>query len=212
MPVVTYNPAKIGTLIISYYRCGTHFLADSIQDLYPDISISNYNEICNDNTILELEKLTVSNHGYNVAILNNVVPKFYLTSANELLKKWHVVGLSRRNKVSHYISACLWQMNQEALKKNQPAIFNHHGTQYNTYKQRLTKPVYQPIDNVIIWLQEQLINGYVPCDLWLDYEDLPYLPTRDIQWQPNQYNDIALSDLFINHFEIQDLLENFRIE
>lgn len=208
---IIYDPKKIGTLIIGFYRCGTHYLADNIIDVNPDVDIHNRYEICNNNTIDELVSISNTCQKYNVAILNNCVPKFYLTSATELLKKWHVINLSRKDKVSHYISHYLWMIGREIEDQNQPGIFDHHGTSNRTYKQHLKDPIYHPIDYVVIWLQQQLINKYIPHDCSIDYKDLQYLPTYHINWQPNDYRDITLSSLFTNHQEIQNLLENFHL-
>ena len=86
IPVIDHN--KVGTLILGYYRNGTHFLKDVIVDQYP--SIQQFDEVCNDNTMAELEKLTWL-PGYKICILNNSIPKFFLVGRRDLLEKWFVV-------------------------------------------------------------------------------------------------------------------------
>jgi len=198
---------KVGTLILGYYRNGTHFLKDVIVDQYP--SIQNFDEICNNNTIVELEALTKIPK-YKICILNNTVPKFFLVGRKDLLKKWHVINLTRHNKIHHFISHWFWQQNTMQERLEDSGQFRHHGTDYQSYKNALAYGQrIHSTDAIVVWLQEQLINYHLPNDVTVDYSELPIYATNNIQWQPNKYETITLKDLFSNHKEIEDLLTRF---
>jgi hypothetical protein len=203
------NRDKVGTLILGYYRNGTHFLKDVIADQDP--SIQQYGEICNDNTTAELEKLTALS-GYKICILNNVTPKFFLAGRRDLLEKWHVINLTRADKIHHFISHWFWLQNTEQERIQNSGQFQHHGTDHSSYKHFVDQGqnTYDT-DFIAVWLQEQLINYLLPSDATVDYSELPNYATDDIQWQPNMYDTVTLEDLFSNHKEIQQLLGNFTI-
>ena len=203
---------KIGTLIIGYYRTGTHFLQDVIADQYTD-KIEITNEICNDNTIHDLEQLTTSAAPYKLSILNNCAPKFYLTGSNELLTHWHIINLTRNNKVEHFISHWFWYQNSIEDQLIGGVKFKHHGTSNDVYKESLgTVKKEIPLDFVTTWLQEQLINRYIKSDIILDYSDLSKLQSNNIKWTPNRYDDIRLNDIADNYKEIENLLLNFKLD
>lgn len=203
------DPNKVGTLILGYYRNGTHFLKDVIIDQNP--LIRQYDEVCNDNTIAELEKLTVLS-GYKVCILNNTVPKFFLAGRRDLLEKWHVINLTRNDKIHHFISHWFWQQNTVQERFQDSGQFRHHGTDHRSYKNFVSQGRNTcNTESIIVWLQEQLINHHLPGDVTVDYSELPNYATDNIQWQPNKYDTIALEDLFDNHKEIQQLLGKFTI-
>ena len=200
---------KVGTLILGYYRTGTHFLKDVIVDRHPE-NIRVFDEICNDNTLTELKRLTDS-RAYNICILNNTIPKFLLASRPDLLQKWHVIHLSRNNKVQHFISHWFWMRNTHNERLQDSGQFKHHGTKYSSYKNSIIERTIYDINLIVVWLQEQLINYVIPSDATLDYHDLPKYATDNIQWQPNQYESLQLQDLFENYKEIENLLSNFKI-
>jgi hypothetical protein len=205
-----WNQNKVGTLIISYYRCGTHFLHDSIKDQCPYYT-ETMGEICNDNSIQQLNELTNSK-SYKICILNNSSPKFYLTSATDLLSKWHVINLTRKNKIQHFISHWFWFQNDPEQRQVDSGIFSHHNTDNSVYRQqshKIKKAI--PVDFVIQWLQEQLINNYVTSDVVIDYDELINYQSDHIRWTPNRYEDIGLDNIIINYEEIKNLLSNFNI-
>ena len=207
IPMVNHN--KVGTLILGYYRNGTHFLKDVIVDKHPHIK--QFDEVCNDNTLAELERLTAIPE-YKICILNNTVPKFFLASRLDLLKKWHVINLTRSDKVQHFISSWFWMQNTTQERLQDSGQFKHHGTDHNNYKNLVTKgPITYNTSSVVVWLQEQLINYHLHSDVTVDYGELPSYATNNIQWQPNKYDAITLEDLFVNHNEIQHLLGNFTV-
>jgi hypothetical protein len=198
---------KVGTLILGYYRNGTHFLSDVIADHH--LKIRQYGEICNDNTLADFETLTKI-PGYKICILNNTVPKFFLKGRKDLLKKWHVINLTRNDKVHHFISNWFWMQNSEQERLRDTGQFKHHDTDHSSYKNLLTDGrITYDIHLIATWLQEQLINLYLPSDVTIDYSELPDLATNNIKWQPNRYDTITLNDLFDNHKEIENLLANF---
>jgi len=206
-----WNQNKVGTLIISCYRSGTHFLQDAIAEHCP-FPTEIIGEICTGNSIQQLIDLTNSNAPYKLCILNNSAPKFYLTTAEKLLSNWHVIDLTRHNKVNHFISHWFWFQNTLEQQQNDTGKFRHHNTDHSVYCQYLNeikKTV--SLDFVIVWLQEQLINRFVKSDVSIDYTELIEYQSDTIRWLPNSYENIQLSDIIINHKEITDLLLNFNI-
>lgn len=207
-----FDLSKRGTLIISYYRSGTHFLQDVISEkciLYN----KRYGEICTvNNGIQQLEELTkLSDVNYNICILNNTVPKLYLRNKRNLLLNWHTIRLTRKNKVSHFISHWFWQLNTLEQQKQNSGAFLHNSTTYEKYTNQLQQHGKATIDISFVesWLMEQLILELIPVDEEIDYDDLCDLTPLDFSWTPNQYNTIALSDIFVNHNELEDLLLSF---
>jgi hypothetical protein len=207
IPLVDYD--KVGTLILGYYRNGTHFLKDVIVDQNPDII--QLDEVCNDNTLAELERLTDISK-YKICILNNTVPKFFLASRRDLLQKWHVINLTRNDKVHHFISHWFWMQNTIQERFQDTGQFRHHNTDHDSYKNMLVKDrsTYD-IQAIVVWLQEQLINYYLDNNATVDYSELPSYATDNIKWQPNKYGTIDLIDIFDNHKEIEDLLGHFTV-
>jgi hypothetical protein len=201
------DKSKKGTLILGYYRNGTHFLQDTILDLYPGIQV--YDEIGNDNTINDLEQLTQSS-GYKICILNNTAPKFYLAGRRDLLDQWHIINLTRNNKVQHFISYWFWEQNTLQERISNSGKFSHHNTKHDVYKNSmLGNKVCYDIEAIIAWLQEQLINFHIAYNETVDYDELPKYQTDNISWTPNQYHSIGLADIFENHQEIHNLLSSF---
>ena len=205
-----WNEHKVGTLIVSHYRNGSHFLNDVIVDQFD--RAKRKGEICEDNTIDELAVLTNNDSDYKVCILNACQPKFYLVDS-DLLSKWHVVNLTRKNKIDHFISYWFWFQNSDHERVNGSGVFGHHGTDsevYRTYANKIKQHV--PVELVIQWLQEQLINYHIRSDFSIDYNDLKDLSTKNIKWNPNQYKDIKLEDIVINADEIKNLLLKFNLK
>ncbi len=201
------DTAKTGTIILGFYRNGTHFLQDVIMD--HNLNATAFGEICNDNTIGELEKLTEL-PGYKVCILNNTAPKFFLPGRQDLLKKWHVINLTRQDKIHHLISNWFWKKNTDQERLRDSGKFKHHGTAQSVYHNAAQQRSYYELSSIIIWLQEQLINHHIPSNATVDYSELVNYATEDISWQPNQYELLNLIDIFENHKEIEDLLTNYR--
>jgi hypothetical protein len=203
-----YDFNKKGTLVLSYYRSGTHYLQDAIVAALP--KSRRFDEICNDGTVDQLLK---TDNQYMVAIMNSVEPKFNLVAHPEILDDWHVVKLTRRNKVQHFISYWFWEQNTMQQRFDDTGKFKHHGTDNIAYTSAITQKQHYDISAVKNWLQEQLVLEFLPYNYTIDYDDLHIVGLdTTIRWQPNQYGNIALTDLFTNGDEIQDLLENFKYE
>lgn len=209
-----FDLTKRGTLIISYYRSGTHFLQDVISEKCISFS-KRYGEICTstvNNVSQQLEELTkLSDANYNICILNNTVPKLYLRNKQNLLLNWHTIRLTRKNKVSHFISHWFWQLNTLEQQKQNSGTFLHNSTTNEKYANQLQQhgKVTIDISSVEVWLMEQLILELIPAAEEIDYDDLRDLNPHGFSWTPNQYNNIALSDIFVNHKELEDLLLSF---
>lgn len=196
---------KVGTLIIGYYRAGTHFLHDLIIDT-ADFPIRGYGEICHNNTATQLDELSLYNGPYKVCILNNFSSKFYVTDS--ILKKWHVIHLTRQNKINHFISEWVWKQNTTEERFLDTGKFKHHGTTANVFESLKNNKITYNIEYVIVWLSEELINYKLPHDITIDYSELKNYNSSNIKWTPNQYN-FELSDIFENYKEIEYLLKNF---
>lgn len=197
---------KKGTLILSYYRSGSHFLSNLILEELQKRHIRSVllHEICNDETVNDLKK--VLKDKYAVAIMNVVNPKYDLIASPELLKDWHVIKLTRNNKLQHFISYYFWKKN---TLDNQ--IYKHHNTPSSVYKSNLSDKIFYDINLVKHWLSELLILYFIHSDIELDYKDLEYLATDTVKWLPNDYSEITLSDIFINGHDIEKFLMNFKI-
>jgi len=208
-----WDPKKRGTLIFSTYRCGTHFLQqvleDSIKNSIKPVSNETYSvtilgEFHADFTQLNFDYLNSSQADYTIGIVNSSYAKFFLTTDSRL-DNWHVVHLTRNDKVSHFISEWVWRQNYNGEQK-----FKHHGGASQDYRELLNNPVLYDLEKVVDWLKEELINYHIPNTIQVDYSQLPSFELFRGQWQPNQYN-LQLADLFTNHIEIEHLLTNFKI-
>lgn len=204
------NPVKVGTLILSYYRRGTHFLRDVVAHETP--GAIKYDEICNNGEIDQLISLT-NEPGYKVCILNNTISKFFLASDSELQKQWHIINLTRKDTLAHFMSYWFWRQNPMDNRFNDTCVFKHHATPPDVYADavKASPKVHYSIQNIIPWLQGQLINTYITADVTLDYAQLPLLANNNVTWQANCYDAIKLSDIFLNHEEIEQFLTNFNI-
>lgn len=210
--VKLFDKNKTGTLIISYYRSGTHYLSDYI-DLFlnheePE-SCYNFQEV---ETYEQLEELTSRDISkYKLAIVNSIHPKFFLLNNQELLSKWHVIRLTRKNKIDHFISSYFWKKKRVDMK----LPFKHHCTKEQAYLDFINKTGKETYDEelVKIWITEQLLTYVTPCDVQIDYDELPLIDPNDyyLTWQPNKYGNLGLSDIFNNYQEIEKLLNNFCI-
>lgn len=191
------NLTKTGTLIIGYYRCGTHFLEDSIQAKTAGVK---HGEVT---TVEQLRNITKS-ATYNTCIVNIVDLKFELLENLDILDQWHVVRLSRNDKVGHYISKFFWDLNCIQRKRE----FKHHGSAVSVYENYQDgNKVHVDFDQVKRWFMEGMINSLIPCQIKVDYSDLPLLENNPVKWDPNNYNNIKLSDIFVEANELQRMLE-----
>ena len=204
---------KRGTLIIGYFRSGTHFLHDLIFEKCV-VPKKRYWEICTSTNIGvgQLEEITESSDpAYKICILNNTVPKLYLRNKQNLLANWHTVRLTRKNKLSHFISNWFWHLNTPEQQMQNSGTFLHNSTMHERYSNQLRQhgKVKIDISFVEVWLMEQLILELIPTDEEIDYDDLSSMTPLNFRWTPNQYFDIKLADIFVNHAEIEDLILSF---
>jgi hypothetical protein len=173
------------------------------------IKINPCGEFQPDLTKINFENLRQSNSGYILGIVNSSYPKFFLLDDPEL-KNWHIVHLTRNDKIGHFISEWIWRQNPKDSAGVMIEQYHHHGGTSHDYQSLANNPVHCNLTQVIEWLKEDLINYHVQCDYRLDYSALSTMQTENIQWYPNQYN-LQLKDLFINHVEVENLLRNFKI-
>ncbi len=193
---------------MGHYRCGSHFLHDHILETYPQQQAYGLSEITTIDQVADIQK----SDRYPVAIFNSIGSKLGLISAQgqRIIQQWHIIRLTRHNKISHFISHYFWSMNKKP-PDDAPFVveFGHNNTGHDVYARFVQRaPVYMPIQNVLTWLQEQMIINYLPYHAAVDYDQL-HGYSENVKWTPNQYQDIGLEHLFTNHEEIRDLLSNF---
>ena len=200
-----WNPKKRGTLIFSTYRSGTHFLMRALAEHIKfskgaDYLVAALGEFHNADEQIDFSYLTNLKSDYTIGIINSSFAKFFLTGKNKDLEKWHVVHLTRHDKISHFISEYVWRFN--------PTEVNHHGCTADHFENLKNNKVYYELYKVVNWLKEDLINYLFPCAVCIDYEDLQLIKTIHVTWQPNHYN-LQLFDLFTNSTEIENLLKTY---
>jgi hypothetical protein len=206
--VPLWNPDRIGTAIVGHYRCGTHFLNNAIRNIVP---LAQSKLEIDDVDVIKSEK---KSQWYQIAILNHHTTKMKLLSdRNNILQHWHVIKLTRRDKVSHFISNWFWSLNTQEQQWSNSGKFSHHGTSNEVYiKEKPQDLPYVDPGMVMTWLQEQMVNDYLRYDYCIDYEDLPAYATPRVQWNPNQYGNITLKDLVCNHEELSEILSDYVAE
>jgi len=208
--VINYKPElfddnKIGSLIVSYYRSGGHFLSGYMTDIKSNnLNLSEINSL---ETIKSATKL--KNNRYVTGILHSIHPKYYLFNDLETLSKWHVIHLTRNNRIEHFISTFFWGQKLHEQKTQ----FGHHGTSKDIYRNFVNNHEKTVADIAYVkrWLLEILMSYAIPHNYSIDYSELPLLESSNIWWNPNNYDDITLSDLFVNSAEVEELLNNFKI-
>jgi hypothetical protein len=203
------NPDKIGTLIISTYRSGTHYLQDYISDYYRskyNSAVKVYDEIHNINDLNEFSKTPTP---YKVGIVNDVNPKCYLLNQNSVLTNWHVIRLTRDDKINHFISWFLFSIGIDNINEK----LLHHATpnvEYINHLKNHTKKSYD-ITKLTFWILESAIIELINSDAQIDYDDLQNLDQSILKWTPNDYTNVTLHDMFTNANEIEHLLKSYAI-
>jgi hypothetical protein len=199
-----YDVSKKGTLIVSTYRSGTHFLYDNLVHHLREnrIRLRPLNEVD------DLAFLQVPDHSYTVAILNSVGPKISLVKEQSLLDEWHVVNLTRNNKQAHWVSYYIWRYFNTEQQQFDDSNLPHHGGTRDKYAH--IKPAV--IDTSVIeqWLLEQYLVHLFKGSMMIDYEDLHSVTGTEFKWNPNDYGLIA-EDLFVNHLEVKNLLQKYNL-
>lgn len=197
-----YDSTKKGTLILSSYRCGTHFLELTIANTLRDQgkAVLQHDEI---DDIQKFDEMAQSKTVYHVAILNSNRVKWYFVRNPNLLREWHVVWLTRADTVGHWISFYIWYYYNTAQERIDNTNLPHNGGVKENYVGITAKEF--NIDDVYLWLNEQTVNHLFKVDETIDYQDLPNLSAVGTKWTPNQHG-FSLEDLFVNHDEIRSIL------
>jgi len=199
-----YDRSKRGTLIISTYRSGTHFLYNNLVNHLQqcNVPLSALGEVGSDDFVAE------SPGRYKIAILNAVVPKITLVKDQSALDEWHLVTLTRNDKLQHWISFYLWQYLNTAQQRADHSNLPHHGGTSDQYRNIV--PVSIPLGVVEHWLLEQYPIHLFKSHVQIDYADLPNISGTTYQWSPNEYG-LTCEELFTNHAEITQLLQQYHI-
>lgn len=198
-----WDPSKKGTVIVSSYRSGTHFLYDNLCSHLrkKNIQIS---------PIQEVDDLHwVSNSKpYTIAILNSSTPKIPLVKDQDQLNDWHIVRLTRNNKIEHWISHYVWQYHNSTEQRFNNTNLPHHGGTQEKYKNipqvKFDTGLLEP------WLLEQFLINLFSANITLDYTDLPLINDTSFKWSPNDYG-LDLSQLFSNSNEIHSILKDYSV-
>ena len=192
-----WDPNKKGTIIISCYRSGTHFVLDNLNVALLTRLTLNLGEVD------DYSFLTRNTDRYILAILNSVKPKVHLVGNQHKLSQWHKVQLTRNDKIGHRISDYLWKYHNTLEQRFNATNLPHHGGTPENYKH--IKAVDFDLDVLGSWLLEQHIVNLFHADVSIDYDDLKSITGTSITWNPNVYG-LTLEDLFINHKEIKEFL------
>jgi hypothetical protein len=199
------DTTKAGTLIITTPRTGAHFLEQFICTNLPELvrlrEISDYSQL----------SAGLQKGQYFTAIINDLHFKFWLLSQLEVLENFHVVILTRKDKVMHWISTYLFRQGQN--KKIKSPIHNATKNQIYTNFINENDPIELDLCEIANWMLEiGLLDNGLPCNYKIDYSQLIDLYPGQQAWTPNDYQGIGLDTLFINHEKIEYLLKNCIIE
>lgn len=217
-PPRLWNPDRRGTLIVGDPRFGTHYLQSIVRDHVSatrpydqngeiDLApIVNWPRFVRDK-LQEME----SRESYQIAIVNSVVAKTELIAHPEMLDRWHVIRLTRKDKISWFRSWALFFMHEHSEHNSGRASLLHHGTPQDAYVQSLADhgPVLldaQNINQVGGNLGLQVLSFLVSADEEIDFDDLPGLQTQHTWWKGNHYPDMGMDEMFSNYQEVEALL------
>lgn len=213
-----WNPSRCGTLIISDPRSGTHFLQKIVADrVRPHQSVEINGEIDKQpesqapvaGTLIQMSAETV----YQVAIVNSVNAKTALLANPDLLAPWHVIRLTRRDKVGWMRSWALFFLHpgSEVYSTHDDRLL-HHGTSARAYIENLHQSGPIELDPEVIKdiasnLCLHALSLLVPADEEIDYDDLPGLQSDHTWWKGNDYPDLPMHTLFTGYDRIRPLLQ-----
>lgn len=219
-----WNPDKRGTLIVGDARTGTHFL----QRVIADRVVLDRSVRCNDEidigwqaywprTVRAALDALEDDRAYQVAIVNGVVAKNELIAHPSAIEHWHVIRLTRRDKVGWFRSWGLFFMhenseyNQQQRVDLQSGFFLHHGTSSDAYLSSLQRrgPIVlgaQDIEQIGGHVSLHVLSKLIAVDEEVDYDTLPALQSDNAHWKGNQYPDIDLAMFFENWPEIEAML------
>lgn len=220
-----WNPDRKGTLIIGDPRTGTHFLQRIVQDRVAglrEVEINHEIDLAPIKGLPGSVRHTLiaaaQRDSYQIAIINKANAKIELLSDPAVLDQWHVIRLTRRDKVSWFRSWGLFFLHQKSEVNVAPSTANdddrmlHHGTPESIYRQALVQhgPVIidnRAVDEACGSLCLHAIGKLIAVDEEIDYEDLPNLQSEHTWWKANHYPDVSMEEMFVNWKEIQALLE-----
>lgn len=215
-----WNAGRRGTLIISDPRFGTHFLqkivADRVRVYRP---VSTHSEIDKQpqaqtpvgRTLAQLASMST----YQVAIVNSVNAKTELLADPTLIESWHVIRLTRRDKVGWMRSWALFFLHAASeVHSVHDSRLLHHGTSTQTYVENLRRLGPVELDPAVIKdiasnLCLHTLSQLIAVDEEIDYDDLPDLQSEHTWWKGNDYPDLPMHELFPGYDRIQALLETW---
>jgi hypothetical protein len=190
----TVDFSKKGTVILSHYRSGSHYLQSAIA-LYArknvDVMVLGEQN--------SLDWLTLQADAYCIVILNDPRVKAKLAAQTRMvLNEFHVIKLEHRDIVRHFISTLSWWNNNREYKY-------HHDSE-QTFTQAMVEYDINLVDR---WKLELSVLQKLKSHVQLDYSELQSLSTPTLNWAPNTYN-FTLSDMFTNADEIEKALTTSR--
>lgn len=213
-----WNTERRGTLIISDPRFGTHFLQKIVADrVRPYRAVEQQNEI-------DIQPADVAPIGhtlaqlaarapYQVAIVNSVNAKTELLADPGLLESWHVIRLTRRDKVGWMRSWALFFLHpaSEVSSTNRDRLL-HHGTPAQSYIENLHRWGPVELDAAVIKdiasnLCLHTLSLLIPADEEIDYDELPDLQSEHTRWKANDYPDLSMQALFSGYDRVGPLLK-----
>lgn len=222
-----WNPDRKGTLIVGDPRTGTHFLQRIVRDRVADLQQVQVNHEIDlapikgwPRSVRDTLAAMAQRDSYQIAIINSATAKVELISDPAALDQWHVIRLTRRDKISWFRSWALFFLHQKSEVHTSAAASGpddrmlHHGTPETSYRQALEQhgPVIidsRAVDEACGSLSLHVLAQLMAVDEEIDYEDLPALQSEHTWWKGNQYPDIAMHDMFVNWQEIRAVLENW---
>lgn len=213
-----WRASRRGTLIVSDPRFGTHFLQKIVADrVRPHRAVDTRSEIDKQPEIDQPIRLTLAalagESAYQVAIVNSVNAKTELLADPGLLEPWHVIRLTRRDKVG-WMRSWAWfflHPGSEVSSGHADRLL-HHGTSAQSYIENLHRlgPVEltpDVIKDIASNLCLHALSPLIPADEEIDYGDLPGLQSEHTWWKGNDYPDLSMQTLFPGYDRIRPLLE-----
>ena len=215
-----WNAGRRGTLIVSDPRFGTHFLqkivADRVRAYRPADTQSEIDKLpeTEDPIGLKLTQLAGESN-YQVAIVNSINAKTALVADPALLEAWHVIRLTRRDKVG-WMRSWVWFFLHGASEGNHAGHNRllHHGTAAQAYIESLRDagPVELTplvIKDIVSNLCLHALSLMIPVDEEIDYDELPDLQSEHTWWKGNDYPDLPMQSLFPGYDRIEPLLRTW---
>lgn len=222
-----WNPERKGTLIVGDPRTGTHFLQRIVRDRVADVREVQVNHEIDlapikgwPRSVRDTLAAIAQRGSYQIAIINSATAKVELISDPAALDQWHVIRLTRRDKISWFRSWALFFLHRRSeIHVDPPSSGDddrmlHHGTPEHSYRQGFAQhgPVIidsQAVDEVCGSLCLHVLGKLIAVDEEIDYEDLPGLQSEHTWWKGNRYPDMAMHEMFVNWQEMRVVLEDW---